>query len=155
MARSATTNSTHWLLSCARACSAKDFPSRQRLDACCIYGRQPREPAVVRLSIAAGNRRRADARCGQAARETLKGSFRQDSEHRTRLRKVLQGADAGFRKPDTSCRSEVGRTPEMNEDARAASRRAIARILDEEAAAVERTPAHVIGLHRTDVRALC
>src|SRR6266487_2452670 len=107
MARSATTNSTHWLLSCARACSAKDFPSRQRLDACCICGRQPREPAVVRLSIAAGNRR---------------------------------SADAGFRKPDTSCRSEVGRTPEMNEDARAASRRAIARILDEEAAAVERTP---------------
>src|SRR4029450_4036898 len=124
MPRSARTNSTHWLLSCAAACSAKDFPSRQRLDPCCIYGRQPRESTGVRLSIAAGTRRRADARCGQAVRETIKGSFRQDGEHRTGVRKVLQGLDAGFRKPDTSCRSDVGGTPEMNEDARAASSRA-------------------------------
>src|SRR5262249_34851223 len=42
----------------------------------------------------------------------------------------------------------------MNEDARAASRGAIARIVHEETAAVERTAAHVVGLDRTDVRAL-
>src|SRR5262245_38143259 len=42
----------------------------------------------------------------------------------------------------------------MNEDARAASRDAIARIVHEETAAVERTTAHVVGLRRTDVRAL-
>src|SRR5262249_37839858 len=42
----------------------------------------------------------------------------------------------------------------MNEDARAASRGAIARIVDKETAAIERTAAHVIGLDRTDVRAL-
>src|SRR5262245_31101574 len=42
----------------------------------------------------------------------------------------------------------------MNEDARAAARGAITRIVHEETAAVERTAAHVVGLHRTDVRAL-
>ena len=90
----------------------------------------------------------------QAARETLKRGFRQDSEHRTGTRKVLQGSDTLLRKPDTPCRSRVGCTSDMNQDARAASGRAIAPIVDKEAAAVERTAAHVIGLHRTDLRAL-
>src|SRR5262245_14986665 len=93
--------------------------------------------ARVRLSIVAGKRRSADTRWGQAPRETLKGRFWQHSDHRTGLRKVLQGLDAGFRKPDTSCRSDVGCTPEMNEDARAASSRAVARILYKEAPAVD------------------
>src|SRR5262249_37618171 len=75
-------------------------------------------------------------------------------EHRTGARKILQGFDPGFRQPDTACRSRVGRAPDMNEDARAASGGAIARIVHEETAAVERTTAHVVGLHRTDVRAL-
>src|SRR6516162_8726573 len=38
----------------------------------------------------------------EAARETIKGSRRQDSEHRTGSRKFLQGFDPGFRKPDTA-----------------------------------------------------
>ena len=114
----------------------------------------PAPPSWFRLSIRAGECRRTDGRCRQAARETLKRGFRQDSEYRTGTRKVLQGSDALFRKPDTACRSRVGCTPDMNQDARAASSRAIARIVDEEAAAVERTAAHVIGLHRTDRRAL-
>src|SRR3989442_15694054 len=101
-----------------------------------------------------GDLGRADVRCLQACRKTIKGRFRQDSEHSTSSRKVLQGLDTGLRKPDTSCRSEAGRTPDMNEDTRAASRRAIARILYKETVAVERTPAHVIGLYSTDVRAL-
>src|SRR5215831_11550071 len=107
-----------------------------------------------RLSSPARDRRRADGWCRQAARETIKGSRRQDGEHRTGARKFLQGFDPGFRKPDTARRSRVGRAPDMNEDARAASRGAIARIVHEETAAVERTAAHVIGFDRTDVRAL-
>src|SRR5262245_18217536 len=108
----------------------------------------------VRLSSPARDRRRADGRCRQAALETIERGRRQDSEHRTGAGKVLQGFDPGFRKPDTARRSRVGRAPDMNENARAAPRGAIARIVHEETAAVERTAAHVVGLHRTDVRAL-
>jgi len=77
-----------------------------------------------------------DSRCREAARETLKRGFGQDREYCTRTRKALQGSDTLFWKPDTACRSRVGRTPDMNQDARAASSRAIARIFHEEAAAV-------------------
>src|SRR5262245_6572980 len=79
----------------------------------------------VRLSGPAGERRGTDGRCRQAARETIKGRCRQDREHRTGARKFLQGFDPGFRQPDTACRSRVGRTADMNEDTRAASRGAI------------------------------
>ncbi len=56
----------------------------------------------VRLSSPAGERSRADGWCRQAARETIKGSRRQDGEHRAGARKFLQGFDPGFRKPDTA-----------------------------------------------------
>src|SRR5262249_57464873 len=68
-----------------------------------------------RLSSPARDRRRADGWCRQAARETIKGSRRQDGEHRTGARKFLQGFDPGFRKPDTARRSRVGPAPPMNE----------------------------------------
>src|SRR6266478_1996129 len=101
---------------------------------------------AIRLSSPAGERRRADGWRRQAARETIKGCCRQDRDDRAGARKVLQGFDPGFRKPDTACSSPIGRAPDMNEDARAASRGAIARIVDEETAAVERTTAHVVSL---------
>src|SRR5262249_51155705 len=69
------------------------------------------------LSIRAGEGRGTARRCRQAALEPTERSFRQDSEHRTGTRKVLQGSDALFRKPDTACRSRVGCTPDMNQDA--------------------------------------
>jgi len=47
---------------------------------------------------------------------------------RTRTRKVLRGSDTLFGKPDTACRSHVGRTPDMNQDGRAASSTVIARL---------------------------
>src|SRR5262245_19904954 len=99
------------------------------------------------VCLSSSERRRADGCRWQAARETVKRSFRQDREHRTRSRKVLQDSDAVFRKPDTARRADVGWTPDMNEDARAPASRTIARIVDEESAAIERTAAHVIGLH--------
>src|SRR5262249_10475417 len=122
--------------------------------------RRAREPAsscaavTARLSSPAGDRRRADGWRRQAARETIKGRCRQDREHRTGARKFLQGFDPGFRKPNAARGSLVGRAPDVNEDTRAASRGAIARIVDKETAAVERTATHVVRLHRTDVRAL-
>src|SRR6516162_6761503 len=108
----------------------------------------------VRLSRPAGERRGADGWRRQAARETIKGSRRQDRDDRAGAGKFLQGFDPGFRKPDAARRSCVGCAPDMNENTRAASRGAIARIVDEETAAVERTAAHVVGFDRTDVRAL-
>src|SRR5262249_35668428 len=116
-------------------------PGRSMPEACV------RRELPVRLSIPGSERRRADGCRWQAARETVKRSFRQDSEHRTRSRKLLQDSDTVFRKPDTACRADVGCTPDMNKDARAPASRTIARIVDEESAAVERTAAHVIGLH--------
>src|SRR5215831_25629 len=108
----------------------------------------------IRLWRPAGERRGADGWRRQAARETIKGRCRQDGDDRAGAGKFLQRFDPVFRKPDTACGSLIGRAPDVNEDTRAASGGAIARIVDEETAAVERTAAHVVGLHRTDVRAL-
>src|SRR6516164_10089866 len=99
----------------------------------------------VRLSSLAGEHRRTDGWRRQAARETIKGSRRQDRDDRAGAGKFLQGFDPGFRKPDSARRSCVGCAPDLNENTRAASRGAIARIVDEETAAVERTAAHVVG----------
>src|SRR5215471_6854583 len=108
----------------------------------------------VRLSSLAGEHRRTDGWRRQAARETIKGCCRQDRDDRAGAGKFLQGFDLGFRKPNAASGSPIGRAPDVNEDTRAAPRDAIARIVDKETAAVERTAAHVVGLRRTDVRAL-
>src|SRR6516162_9130601 len=108
---------------------------------------------LVRLSRPAGERRGADGWRRQAARETIKGCRRQDRDDRAGAGKFLQGFDPGFRQPNAARSSLIGRAPDVNEDTRAASRGAIARIVHEQTAAVERTAAHVVGQHRTDVRA--
>jgi hypothetical protein len=71
---------------------------------------------------------RVDSRCREAARETLKCGFRQDSEYRTGTGKSCKARTRSSGKPDTACRSRVGCTRDMNSDARAPSCRAIARI---------------------------
>src|SRR5262249_57478248 len=71
----------------------------------------------VLLSVRAGDCRSTEGRTRQAALETLKRGFRQDSEYCTGTRKILQGSDTLFRKPDTACRSRVGCTPDVNQDA--------------------------------------
>src|SRR5262249_5997070 len=86
----------------------------------------------VRLSGPASERRGTDGRCRQAARETIKGRCRQGRERRTGARKFPQSLDPGSRQPDTACRSRVGRTPDMNEDTRAASCGAIGATLEDE-----------------------
>src|SRR5262245_46428366 len=113
-----------------------------------LYSRLPplRPRRAIRLLSPAGDRSRPDGWCRQAARETINGLGRQVRDHRAGAGKFLEGFDPGFRKPDTACGSPVGRALDMNEDARATSRGAIARIVDEETAAVERTTAHVVGL---------
>src|SRR5215469_2786588 len=106
------------------------------------------------LSSPPGDRRRTDGWRRQAARETIKGCRRQDRDDRAGAGEFLQGFDPGFRQPNAARGSLIGRAPDVNEDTRAASRGAIARIVHEQTAAVERTAAHVVGQYRTDVRAL-
>src|SRR5947209_18598450 len=87
-----------------------------------------------RLSLRAGECRSTEDCCRQAGRETLKRGFRQDSEHRTGTRKILQGSDTLFRKSDTACRSRRGFTPDWNQSAIGASNLAVPRRVHEKAA---------------------